>query len=201
MRNWPPDNQARIIRRPSSYSVRKLTEILMSSLTTACGERQFECRVSMRRATLCQSVAALLCLGAMHPVYAENSFASPDDPTKRTAASQPKADSENLFNSEALERFYEGLDTRRANFFKSTGLKAGFFHSTVFQYASRSAGDSDKYGVATISGLYGTWDAVRIGDASAGQISFGLEARWGYGNTLTPSETGARRHSQCHRGC
>ena len=46
----------------------------MNSLTTTCGERQFDCRASMRRATLCQSVAALLCLGAMHPVYAESSF-------------------------------------------------------------------------------------------------------------------------------
>ena len=113
----------------------------MKSLTTACGERQFDCRASIRRATLCQSVAALLCLGAMHPVYAENSFASPQAPTKRIATSEPKADRKNLFSAEALERFYEGLDTRRASFFKSTGLKAGFFHSTVFQYASRSAGD------------------------------------------------------------
>ncbi|KUJ79239.1 hypothetical protein AVO44_08350 [Ruegeria profundi] len=119
-----------------------------------------------------------------------NSFASPRDSTKRIEATQPRTETKNFFTWGALENFYEGLDARRAETFKSTGLKVGAFHSTLFQYATRSLPDQDKYGVATITGLYGTWDAVEIGDASAGQISFGLEARWGYGNTLTPSELG-----------
>ena len=121
---------------------------------------------------------------------AADSFTSPQDSAKRVQDIPTQAKAKNLFRWKSLENFYNGLDARRDEIFKSTGLKVGAFHSTLFQYASRSLPEQDKYGVATITGLYGTWDAVEIGDASAGQISFGLEARWDYGDRLTPSELG-----------
>ena len=117
-----------------------------------------------------------------------DSFASPQDPTKRVGYHLRERD--NLIGFPALEGFYKELDAARADFFKSTGIKAGAFHSTVYQYASDTLPGQDDYGIATISGIYGTWDAVEIGDSSAGQFSFGLEARWRYGNKLTPSELG-----------
>ena len=117
-----------------------------------------------------------------------DSFASSQDPTKRV--DYHLQERENLIGFPALEGVYKGLDAAKADFYKSTGLKAGAFHSTVYQYASETLPGQDDYGIATISGIYGTWDALEKGDPSAGQFSFGLEARWRYGDRLTPSELG-----------
>lgn len=119
---------------------------------------------------------------------AESSFSSPEDPIKRVTESHLKKD--NLIDFPALEGFYKSLDGARADFHKSTGLKGVFFHSTVYQQASDSLPGQDDYGVATITGLYGTWDVVDKADPTAGQFSFGVEARWGYGDRLTPVELG-----------
>ena len=89
-----------------------------------------------------------------------------------------------------MSRFYESFDAARGGLYKNTGLKLGAFHSSLIQGASTSLPGQDKVGLATITGLYGTWDALQRGDPSAGQVSFGLEARWGYGDLLTPSELG-----------
>lgn len=119
---------------------------------------------------------------------AKSSFASPQDTTKRVTKAHTGKD--NLIDFPALEGFYKKLDGARANVHKSTGMKGVFFHSTVYQFASDSLPGQDDYGVATITGLYGTWDAVDKANPSAGQFSFGLEARWGYGDRLTPVELG-----------
>jgi hypothetical protein len=97
---------------------------------------------------------------------------------------------ESLFNSAGWSRFYEGFDAKRGNLYKNNGLKLGFYHSTLYQVADASLPGLGSTGLATITGLYGTWDLVERGDPSAGQLSFGIEGRWGYGNRLTPSELG-----------
>ena len=144
------------------------------------------------------SAAALICLGlcgasqALAETAASDtgSFASPEDTTKRVASSHQAKEQDWLFESSGLEGFYQSLDDWRADTYKSTGLKLGAFHSTLFQAASNSLPGQDDTGVATITGLYGTWDVVEKGKPHAGQISFGIEARWGYGSNLTPSELG-----------
>lgn len=117
-----------------------------------------------------------------------DSFSSPEDPVQR--ANQNFSERDNLIDFPALERFYKGVDAAKADLFKATGLKVAAFHSSVYQLASDSLPGQDDYGIATISGIYGTWDALERGDASAGQLSFGLEARWDYGDKLTPTELG-----------
>ncbi len=118
----------------------------------------------------------------------KSSFASPEDPMERVGTQHGGKDK--LFDVTALGRFYKGLDSARASLHESTGFKAGAFHSTVYQYASDTLPGQDDYGVATISGLYGTWDAIDKSDPTRGQFSFGVEARWGYDDKLTPTELG-----------
>ncbi len=98
-----------------------------------------------------------------------SSFASPEDPMERVRTQHGGKD--NLFDVSALGRFYKGLDSARAGFHESTGFKAGAFHSTVYQYVSDTLPGQDDYGVATISGLYGTWDAIDKSDPTRGQFS------------------------------
>lgn len=95
-----------------------------------------------------------------------------------------------LFEPAGWKRFYDTFDAVRGDLYKSTGVKLGAFHSSLYQASTTSRPGQDKTGLATITGLYGTWDALKRGDPSAGQISFGVEARWRYGNMLTPSELG-----------
>ena len=95
-----------------------------------------------------------------------------------------------LFEPEGWSSFYGGFDGARGNLYKNSGLKLGFFHSTLYQTADASLPGQDSTGIATITGLYGTWDLVERGNAAAGQLSFGIEGRWGYGDHLTPSELG-----------
>lgn len=103
---------------------------------------------------------------------------------------QEKSAREALFEPPGWDRFYSNFDEGRGNLYKNTGIKLGGFHSSLFQGASNSLPDQDKWGVATITGLYGTWDLIERGNPAAGQLSFGVEARWGYGDKLTPAELG-----------
>ena len=147
---------------------------------------------------LCLNVLAFVILGlcSTHQILAEtassnsNSLASPDDPVKRVRTDHRADKKESLIESNGLKNFYQKLDAGRANLHKSTGLKIGAFHSTLFQLASNSLPGQDDYGIATITGIYGTWDVITRGEPNAGQISFGIEGRWGYGDNLTPSELG-----------
>lgn len=147
---------------------------------------------------LCLNAAALVVLGVCSTcqVLAEtapsdsHSFASPEDSTMRVNALHQAEKKENLIESSGLKNFYQELNAGRADLYKSTGLKIGAFHSTLFQAASDSLPGQDDTGIATITGLYGTWDVINGGEPDAGQVSFGLEARWGYGDNLTPSELG-----------
>lgn len=120
-----------------------------------------------------------------------SSLAAPADPVKRVNAHIELRERDYLLNSAGLKAFYEWFDAGRGKLYKSTGLKLGGFHSTLFQGANKSFPDQDREAIATISALYGTWDVLEKGDPSAGQISFGVEARWGYGDILTPSELGS----------
>ncbi len=117
-------------------------------------------------------------------------FGGADDTINRLDASQSARERDNLVESDRLKQLYTEFDARRARLYQSTGLKLGAFHSTLLQGANRSLPGQDNTGIATISALYGTWDLVERGNASAGQLSFGVEARWGYGDNLTPSELG-----------
>ncbi len=119
-----------------------------------------------------------------------NGFASPDDPSNRVDVHQELRERDSIFEPEEWHQFYKALDASRANLHEITGIKLGAFHSTLVQEASDSLPGQDTTGLATITGLYGTWDIVERGDPSAGQISIGVEARWGYDGLLTPSQLG-----------
>ena len=142
------------------------------------------------------SIAAFFVLCGTGQVLAEqdsgkrDSFASPDDSISRTNKDRAVRERDNLIESAGLQNFYQSLDAGRTNLRNSTGLKLGAFHSSLLQSASDSLEGQDDYGVATITGLYGTWDAVEKNNAAAGQFSFGIEGRWDYGKKLTPSELG-----------
>jgi hypothetical protein len=120
----------------------------------------------------------------------KNGFASPEDPTNRVDINQTISERDSLFEPAGWSRFYEAFDVARGGLYESTGLKLGFFHSTLLQSADTSLPGQDSTGLATITGLYGTWDLVEHGNPDAGQLSFGIEGRWGYGDILTPSELG-----------
>lgn len=130
----------------------------------------------------------LFCLGsaaAQDTNGSDNGFTGPE--TVNLAEARER---EALFEPAPWTNFYEGFDAARLKLHEDTGLNLGFFHSSLYQSADTSLPGQDSTGIATITGLYGTWDLVERGNPSAGQLSFGIEARWGYGDHLTPSELG-----------
>lgn len=120
----------------------------------------------------------------------DSGLAGPQDPVNQVNAHEAIRERDALFEPAGWSRFYERLDAVRGNLYKSTGLKPAFYHSTLYQNASASLPGQGSTGLTTITGLYGTWDLVKRGDPSAGQLSFGIEGRWGYGNRLTATELG-----------
>lgn len=104
---------------------------------------------------------------------------------------KPSADQRStLFTSQSWEQSYETLNKKKSDIYNEHGFAFAGFHSSLFQVASDTKPDFDNTGLATIAALYGTWNAVKHDDPSAGQIGFGVEVRWGYGNLLTPVELG-----------
>ncbi len=119
-----------------------------------------------------------------------DAFSNPRDSANWFSKDQSIDEQPYLFKSDSLEMFYKNLDESRKSLHEATGLKYGFMHSHLFQAATDSLPDQDHVGFATITALYGQWDLLNTGTATAGQINFGVEARWGYGDLLTPSELG-----------
>ena len=126
--------------------------------------------------------------GALFGQDDQSSLTTPQDTLKRL--DQQHGGKDKLFDVPALGRFYKNLDAAREKLHDETGFKAVAFHSTVYQYASDTLPGQDDSGIATISALMGTWDVVDKSDPTRGQFSFDIEARWGYGNNLTPVELG-----------
>lgn len=117
-------------------------------------------------------------------------FDGPQSASVRADAHLALRERDALFEPAGWSRFYENLDRIRDDFYRSSGLKLSFFHSTLYQVASDSFPGQDSTGLTTIYGLYGTWDVFERGNPSAGQIGFGIEARTGYGDRLTASQLG-----------
>ncbi|MDK9735677.1 carbohydrate porin [Vibrio sp. D404a] len=131
--------------------------------------------------------STLLCLMAM--TVALPSLASEEAQMEMLAQADVN-DRSTLISAQSWEDSYSSFNNKKSDLYDEHGFAFAGFHSSLFQVASDTKPDFDNTGLATIAALYGTWNAVKHDDPSAGQIGFGVEARWGYGNLLTPVELG-----------
>jgi hypothetical protein len=73
--------------------------------------------------------------------------------------------------------------------YDATSLKLGIISDNLFQTISDGFPDTDRTGVSSILAIIGTWELVKKGTPSQGQLFAHVEGRWDYGTT-PPSTLG-----------
>jgi porin len=68
-------------------------------------------------------------------------------------------------------------------------IKFGTAFNHLFQQLSESMPGQDQFGMSTNMTLVGTWEAYNKGEPDQGEVTFGIDGRWGYGPAF-PTDLG-----------
>jgi hypothetical protein len=76
-----------------------------------------------------------------------------------------------------------------------TGIQFGTAFNHLFQQLGESLPDEPKFGMSTNMTLVGTWKCFNEGEPNQGEVTLGIDGRWGYGvafpNDLGPNSLGS----------
>ena len=72
---------------------------------------------------------------------------------------------------------------------EETGIKFGTSFNHLFQHLSESMPGQDQFGMSTNMTLVGTWGLCDVGGPKNGEITLGIDGRWGYGPAF-PTDLG-----------
>jgi porin len=117
-------------------------------------------------------------------------LSDPDDPYNQLPLiRQRKAEKDAVFPVSPLKKAHDDSNQRRAALKEKTGFELAMNSNTLLQGLTRALPGEDQWAVATTFDLVGTWEAIRRGKPTKGQVLFQLEGRWGYG-TVGPTNLG-----------
>ncbi len=98
---------------------------------------------------------------------------------------QRAAQQEALIPFSPLGRAREGVDRAKQRLHEATRLKLGFAFNHLYQGYSDSLPNEDRNGTSSDFDILGSWELVRQGQPTQGELFFGIEGRWDYG-TIAP---------------
>jgi porin len=79
--------------------------------------------------------------------------------------------------------------------YEATDIKFGTAFNHLFQQLDRSFPGEDTFGMSTNMTLVGTWGLCDVGGPKQGEVTLGIDGRWGYGvafpNDLGPNSLGS----------
>ena len=109
---------------------------------------------------------------------------APEDPANLLKDGEERqTQQEALIPVSPLESIRDKLDRGKESLYDATSFRLGFAWTTLFQTISDVRPDADRSGVASDFDIYGTWELVKKGTPTQGQIFFQIEGRWDYGTT------------------
>jgi porin len=94
-----------------------------------------------------------------------------------------------LFRTSPLTPLRECWLQAEKNVTEATDIKFATAVNHLFQELSESFPDQDQFGMSTNMTFVGTWEAFNKGEPDQGEVTFGIDGRWGYGQAY-PTDLG-----------
>jgi len=100
-----------------------------------------------------------------------------------------------LFSTSPLTPLRESWLEAENRLNEETDIKFGIAFNHLFQQLSESLPGEDKFGMSTAMSLVGTRSVWNAGESDQGEVTLGIDGRWGYGpefpNDLGPNSLGS----------
>ena len=86
-----------------------------------------------------------------------------------------------LFSTSPLTPLRQRWFEAEKSLYEATNIKIGTAFNHLFQQATESLPGEDQFAMASTMTLIGTWEACNKGEPNQGEVTLGIDGRWGYG--------------------
>jgi hypothetical protein len=109
---------------------------------------------------------------------------------RRIRARRALTQRRSLFQTSPLTPLRQLWLEAEQSLYEETDIKFGTAFNHLFQWLSESLPNEDKFGFSTNMTLVGTWELCHKGEPYQGEVTLGVDGRWGYGHNAFPTDLG-----------